>query len=519
MDIPLTPQQELEQVLADEAQRRAAGLSPAPELAAHRAKLLHDLRRWEESNHACEDADRLLQEQGQPENLELLILQGSNLCQIGLAEDAISISRKAEQACLENGLPVDPRILYNIGSAYIYTGRFEDALAALAETERLTVEQGLPVSQGVIINRGNIYANLGRYEDALAAYDEASRLCISRGQTVYPANFVNRGNIYKYLGRYHEALAAYEEAEQQFLALGMPVFPGVVASRGNIFERMGRHEDALAAYDEAERMCVSQGLPVHPSIETARAATYGKLGRYEDALAAYAKAEQMIGEQGTYVDWSLHFSRAITMYEAGHQAEAVQEVYRAITLCARTGVQQPAFLVETLQDWLSPKPEKLVAEQIASQPEAVQRVPDSEKRYDVFLCYRRDAGHTYSLLLKAHMDLAGRTVFRDQDSLSSGKFLDDIIEAIRYSRHMVIVLTPGFLARCCTEEDDVVRQEIATALHHGTHIIPVMMEGFEWPKPDVLPGDIRALADINAMSYSTEFFTAFIDKLLKWMSG
>ena len=44
-----------------------------------------------------------------------------------------------------------------------------------------------------------------------------------------------------------------------------------------------------------------------------------------------------------------------------------------------------------------------------------------------------------------------------------------------------------------------------------------MMEGFVWPAEEELPEDIRAVAGINAMSWSTEFFTAFIDKLLKWM--
>lgn len=82
---------------------------------------------------------------------------------------------------------------------------------------------------------------------------------------------------------------------------------------------------------------------------------------------------------------------------------------------------------------------------------------------------------------------------------------------------MVILMTPEFLSRCCSDEDDVVRKEIATALHCGTHIIPVMMEGFAWPKPEELPEDIRAITGINAMSHSAEFYTAFIDKLLSWM--
>ena len=297
----------------------------------------------------------------------------------------------------------------------------------------------------------------------------------------------------------------------------MPVFPGIAGARGNVFNRLGRYEDALAAYDESERLSREHGMPVFPGIMSDRASVYGKLGRYEDALDAYTASEQMITEQGIAEDWELYFNRAITMYEAGQRERAIDEAYRSILLCGKLGIQQPAFVKETLRDWMSPKPEKLVEEQLASQPQAIKPVPDNEKKHDVFICYRRDPGLSNSMLLQAHMDMKRKSVFRDQDGLASGRFEDGLREAIRYSRHMVILLTPDFLSRCCSDEDDVVRQEIATALHCGTHIIPVMMEGFEWPKPAELSEDIRAVTGINAMSWSTEFFTAFIDKLIKWM--
>ena len=41
---------------------------------------------------------------------------------------------------------------------------------------------------------------------------------------------------------------------------------------------------------------------------------------------------------------------------------------------------------------------------------------------------------------------------------------EDLKEAIRYSRHMLVLLTPDFLERCSSDPDDVVRQELATAL-------------------------------------------------------
>ena len=121
------------------------------------------------------------------------------------------------------------------------------------------------------------------------------------------------------------------------------------------------------------------------------------------------------------------------------------------------------------------------------------------------------------MLLKLHLDLKGRSVFRDQDDLRAGHFEEDLVEAIRYSRFVLVLLTKDFFERCISDEADVARKELATALSSGTPIIPVMMEGFSWPSPAELPEDIRALTGVNAMSWSDEFFSAFIDKLLSWM--
>ena len=477
VDKPLTPQQELEQVLTQEQALADAGQPPEPELILRRAELLNELRRFSESLAACEELQAIPGKSDSRESALMQVLLAGNFNQLRRLEESLAASDRAEQICLEQGLPLDPRIASSRGLAFTQLGRREEALAALADSERLFIEQGLPVGPGIAVNRGSVFYHLGRYEEALAAFAEAERL---------------------------------------FIEQGMPVFPGIAVSRGRVFQKLGRYEEALDAFAESERQYNEQALPVWPGIYTNRAAVFGKLGRYEEALAAYAESERMQQEQGTGEDWSLYFNRAITMYEAGHRDEAIKEVYRAIALCGKIGAEQPGFVIETLQDWMSPKPEKIVAEQIASQPVAIAPIPDSEKRHDVFICYRREPGLSNSMLLQAHMNMNSRTVFRDQDGLSSGRFEEDLREAIRYSRHMVILMTADFFSRC-SDDKDVVRKEIATALHHGTHIIPVMMEGFNWPAEEELPEDIRGITGINAMSWSTEFFTAFIDKLLRWM--
>ncbi|MCB1221475.1 MAG: tetratricopeptide repeat protein [Planctomycetales bacterium] len=555
MDQPLTAQQELEQLLAAEQKLAESGQPPDSGLVMRRAELLADRMRWQDSLAACEEFLALSGNPDPKKYVDLLVLRAMDIVMLGRADEALQACDHAERICEELGIaaspyistvrgnafyrlvdfdnamaaldesmrryasagqPVHPWTHLNRGIVYVHTGRYDAGQRAFNESEQAYIAQGLPVHPGIAANRALLMVTMGRYEDALLAFADSRRRNAEQELPDSPVVPVNEGWVLERLGRYGEALEAYDRSEQLFVAQGIPVFPGLPANRGSVYEKLGRYEDALLALDESERMYLAQGIPVHPDVEVGRAVNFGKLGRYDEAMAAYARASEMATSQGIGDEWEWYFRRAITMYEAGRREDAISEIYRAISLCGKVGVQQPGFLMETLRDWMSPKPEKLVEEQITSQPQAIQPVPDNEKKHDVFICYRRDPGLSNSMLLQAHMDIKRKTVFRDQDGLSSGRFEDGLKDAIRYSRHMVLLMTPGFFNRCL-DGKDVVRKEIATALHCGTHIIPVMMEGFVWPAEEELPEDIRAVAGINAMSWSTEFFTAFIDKLLKWM--
>lgn len=503
-------------MLAREQELCDSGQPADMELMFRRLELLHKLRRWKEAIETGGELLELLGDSDDSMRMETLILISRSHAISGNPKIAMEQCRQAEQLQEKLGLPENPWISYNYEMVYRQLGRYEDALAASREAERRFIAQGLPVWPGVWANRGILFSNLGRLEEALEAYDETDRQFSAQGLPPFAGNAVNRSAIFMHMGRYEEALAALDEAERRFIEQGQPVFHGIFAHRGEVHAMLGNYRMALLSCDEAERMAAENGVAADPATEILRARCLGYLGRYEDALEAYARAEKLAKEQDRGDNWGLYFSRAVTHHKAGNMSEAGRDIYRAILTCGKLGIEASSFLLETLQDWLVSDTEGLVSEQHASQPEAVQPVPDNEKKHDVFICYRREPSLANSMLLQAHMEIKQKTVFRDQEGLSSGRFEDGLQDAIRYSRHMVLLLSPGFFSRCM-DEKDVVRKEIATALHSGTHIIPVMMEGFEWPAEDELPEDIRAVKDINAMSWSTEFFTAFIDKLLKWM--
>ncbi|MCB1187801.1 TIR domain-containing protein [bacterium] len=476
MGAKLSQEQQLEELTAQEAKLRASGSPPDPEKRMMRAGILVRLGRYDEAHNALDSA---------------------------------------AAACTELGIPELARIMNIRADVLRLQGLYSEALASIqaAEQRSLADEHFFP---GIYNTWANILADLGRPGQALKLIQRAGDYFAGEGIAFPPPLATNRGNMLKSLGRYHEALEAYDHARRLYEEQDKPVFPGIYSMIGLTLILQEKYAEALLPLDESERFCHEQGWAPWFGIDMYRGVCFGKLKRYGDAMAAYSRAQAILDEQRVIGEWELNFSRAITMYEAGHASEAIAEVYEAIALCAKLGVDQPAFMMETLQDWLSPQPEKLAAQQQASQPAPIEPVPDSEKRYDAFLSYRRDPGLPYSMLIKTHLDMNGRSIFRDQEDLHKGQFHEDIIDAIRHSRHMIVLMTPGFFERCSNPED-VLRNEISTALRCGTHIIPLMMEGFSWPQPADLPADIRDICKVNAMSYSSEFFSAFIDKLLRWM--
>lgn len=131
-------------------------------------------------------------------------------------------------------------------------------------------------------------------------------------------------------------------------------------------------------------------------------------------------------------------------------------------------------------------------------------------KYDIFISYRRQGGESTARILCERFTDLGYRVFFDVESLRSGDFNADLYSVIEQCKDFLIVLSPGALDRCVSE-DDWVRLEIAHALKHNKNIIPIMLRGFSFP--DNLPKEIDALRYKNGLEANNEFFDAFIGKL------
>ncbi|XP_010572226.1 NAD(+) hydrolase SARM1 [Haliaeetus albicilla] len=139
---------------------------------------------------------------------------------------------------------------------------------------------------------------------------------------------------------------------------------------------------------------------------------------------------------------------------------------------------------------------------------------------DVFISYRRSTGSQLASLLKVHLQLHGFSVFIDVEKLEAGKFEDKLVQSVMSARNFVLVLSPNALDKCMGDPEckDWVHKEIVTALNSGKNIVPVT-DHFEWPDPETLPKDMRAVLKFNGIKWSHEYQEATIDKIIRFLQG
>ena len=98
--------------------------------------------------------------------------------------------------------------------------------------------------------------------------------------------------------------------------------------------------------------------------------------------------------------------------------------------------------------------------------------------YDAFISYRHQTGFYMAQVIYDKLVYNGYSVFMDK-TMSSGKFEDQICDAIKKSKNFIVVLFPGdFKSSNCTW----LRKEALTALNTpDINIIPVICDKFKLP--------------------------------------
>lgn len=127
----------------------------------------------------------------------------------------------------------------------------------------------------------------------------------------------------------------------------------------------------------------------------------------------------------------------------------------------------------------------------------------------IFISYRRKGGAALAGRISDRLSPKYR-VFFDMETMHSGRFNKQIIQAVEQCDDIILILPPDALDRC-VNEDDWVRREIALGLQHGKNIIPVMMEGFEYP--ETLPPEISDIRNMESVKDNAEYFDSVIDRI------
>jgi hypothetical protein len=147
----------------------------------------------------------------------------------------------------------------------------------------------------------------------------------------------------------------------------------------------------------------------------------------------------------------------------------------------------------------------------------------------VFINYRRDdtapaAGRLYDRFC---LLLGKRNVFFDVDTIGPGEHFEAKIQSEIGKSDTVLVLIGRKWLEPAQEgkqprlhdDGDLVRAEIRAGLQRNSRIMPLLVDGAQMPKPELLPADIRQIALRNALSLRHESFDSDVDHIARTVLG
>lgn len=144
---------------------------------------------------------------------------------------------------------------------------------------------------------------------------------------------------------------------------------------------------------------------------------------------------------------------------------------------------------------------------------------------NVFISYRRDqtSGEARAL----HNDLAERLgadrVFMDVDDIPPGRDFREVLRDRLDDAQTVLALIGRDWAdakdaagnRRLEQADDFVRFEIATALQRKLQVVPLLLQGAQFPPAEKLPADLRELGFRNGFTISHATWESNVDELVR----
>jgi TIR domain len=133
----------------------------------------------------------------------------------------------------------------------------------------------------------------------------------------------------------------------------------------------------------------------------------------------------------------------------------------------------------------------------------------------VFISYRRSSSSMAARLLASELRKRGCFIFMDVESLRQGDFRDAILSEIRAATDFVPILSPGSLDTVDVE-GDWFGLEVTCALDARINIVPVLLDGFQWPGA---PNShlVARLSEFNSVVLTHDYFSAGVDRLAAFL--
>lgn len=148
-----------------------------------------------------------------------------------------------------------------------------------------------------------------------------------------------------------------------------------------------------------------------------------------------------------------------------------------------------------------------------------------EKKFDIFISYRRNGGETTAVLLKSELSHLGYRVFLDFDDLPiGGNFEERICQVIKSSHLFLFLYSYGSLNRC-KDENDTLRKEIECAIKNNIQILTLNVNlaskyyNFPPKQAKLPPAIIEALGRHNFLDFfSGQYKQDSLNRLAEFMA-
>jgi hypothetical protein len=147
--------------------------------------------------------------------------------------------------------------------------------------------------------------------------------------------------------------------------------------------------------------------------------------------------------------------------------------------------------------------------------EHISAARNEEKKYDVFISYRRKSAKGVAQLIQSELEKRNLRVCLDVTDFPQGDFHEAIDKIIADTRHFITILSHGCFRKRSSK--DYFRRELALAIETKSKIIPIKMDDFEFPDASVLPAKLRGVLKQNSVSYSDEYPKAMIERIISFI--